>query len=151
MRKGIEAMSVRSAVDNTYRFFHWGAVALISASLLMPIEDKVLGLVFLVPAVLFIFWLYLGTWYELRADHLYARSGPFRERIPYDRIRRIERCRNSFSSMALSRDRIGIWQHGKGFFTGTTYISPVDPDAFFKDLKDRCRNLDQEPDKQRKK
>lgn len=136
-------MTVRSAVDNTYRFFHWGAVALISASLLFPAEDKVLALLILAPAVLFLFWLYFGTWYELREDHLYARSGPFREKIPYDRIRRVERVRNSYSSMALSRDRIGIWQHGKGFFTGTTFISPVDPDAFFRELKARCTNLGQ--------
>lgn len=137
-------MIVRSAVDNTYRFFHWGAVALISASVLVPSEDKALGLLLLVPIVLFLFWLYLGTWYELKEDHLHARSGPFREKIPYDRIRRVERVRNSFSSMALSRDRIGIWQHGKGFFAGTTYISPVDPDAFFKELKSRCRNLEED-------
>lgn len=137
-------MTVRSAVDNTYRFFHWGAVVLVSSSLLFPTEDKVLGFLLLVPAVLFLFWLYLGTWYELKEDHLYARSGPFRERIPYGRIRRVERVRNSFSSMALSRDRIGIWQRGKGFFTGTTYISPVDPDAFFTELKVRCRNLDED-------
>lgn len=134
-------MTVRSAVDNTYRFFHWGTVALISASLLFPTGDSALELILLSPVLLFLFWLYLGTWYELRADHLYARSGPFREKIPYDRIRRVERVRNSFSSMALSRDRIGIWQHGKGFLTGTTYISPLDPDEFFRALKARCRNL----------
>lgn len=144
-------MTVRSAVDNTYRFFHWGAVALISSSVFFPTEDKLLGILILAPIILFLFWLYLGTWYELREDHLYARSGPFREKIPYDRIRRVERVRNSFSSMALSRDRIGIWQQGKGFFTGTTFISPVNPDAFFGELKTRCRNLEKDTDKQRKK
>jgi hypothetical protein len=110
--------------------------------MLFPTEDKALGLILLAPVVLFLFWLYLGTWYELREDHLYARSGPFREKIPYVRIRRVERVRNSFSSMALSRDRIGIWQHGKGFITGTTFISPVDPDTFFRELKARCANLE---------
>jgi len=88
-------------------------------------------------------WLRFATWYELREDHLYGRSGPFVERIPYRRIRSLRLCENRWSSMALSPRRIEIRQHGRGWLTGTTYISPVDRDAFLEELRRRCPALEE--------
>lgn len=44
--------------------------------------------------------------------------------------------------MALSRDRIEIRQHGKGYLAGTTYISPEEREKFMSDLIEKCHNLD---------
>jgi hypothetical protein len=46
------------------------------------------------------------------------------------------------SSMALSSRRIEIRQHGKGYLTGTTMISPVNREEFLRELVRRCPNLD---------
>jgi hypothetical protein len=44
--------------------------------------------------------------------------------------------------MALSSQRIEIKQRGRGFFTCTTYISPVDRERFIELLKSRCDDLE---------
>lgn len=90
----------------------------------------------------FILWLYFGTYYEFKDTYLYIRSGPFLEKIPYNRIESIRFCKNRWSSMALSSHRIEIKQKDKGFVRGTTYISPVNLTAFYKELQKRIRESD---------
>lgn len=112
-------------------------VALLTA----PVGDRLLGVLIAVPLLVFLASLLFATWYELRDEYLYVRSGPFVERIPYDRIRTLRLCENLWSSMALSRRRLEIRQHGRGWITGTTYVSPADRKSFLKEVKDRCTNL----------
>lgn len=111
------------------------------AAFMVPEDERLMVVLLLLPVWAFIVSLWFLTWYELREDYLYARSGPFVEKIPYDRIRSIRESKNLFSSMAMSRDRIEIRQHDKGFVTGTTYISPEDKQRFMGMLRARCYNL----------
>lgn len=99
------------------------------------------------PIMIFLLWIYFGTWYELRDNYLYSQSGPFRERIAYDKIKTLKLTSNMLSSMALSRQRIEIRQHGKGYFTGTTMISPINREDFLSELQKRCANLEMESQK----
>lgn len=141
MVSGVRPMRVRSAVDSWLTVAVVATIAVLIASVVfLPGAAGPLGLA--VTAVIggFLLWLYFGTYYELRDEHLYCRSGPFVERIPYDRIKSLRLCRNLYSSMALSLDRIEIRQHGRGFVTGTTMISPVDRERFLEQLQARCRN-----------
>jgi uncharacterized membrane protein YdbT with pleckstrin-like domain len=134
---------VRSAVDIPIAAAIWGAVIIGTAALFVaPPPARLLAVAVLVPVVGFLLWIYWATYYELRPDHLYCRSGPLVERIPYDRIKSATLRSNLFSSMALSTRRIEIRQHGRGFVTGTTYISPVDREAFLSELLRRCNNLE---------
>ncbi|UOO38563.1 PH domain-containing protein [Oscillospiraceae bacterium CM] len=87
-------------------------------------------------------WLLFGTYYELRPEYLYCRSGPFFEKIRYDKIKYLGLTENFLSSMALSPERIEIRQHGKGYIMGTTMISPENREDFLEKLKARCKNLD---------
>jgi hypothetical protein len=131
----------------TKRDFWYGLLILFAlasasaAAFMVPDEERLVVILLLLPVWAFLVSLWFFTWYELREDHLYARSGPFVERIPYDRIKSIKESRNLWSSMAMSRDRIEIRQHDKGFVTGTTYISPNDKQRFMDMLKSRCYNL----------
>ncbi|ETA79987.1 PH domain-containing protein [Youngiibacter fragilis] len=128
--------------DIWYEILVLFAISTASAAVLMvPEEERLVVILLTLPVWAFMASLWFFTWYELKEDHLYARSGPFVERIPYDRIRSIRESRNMWSSMALSRDRIEIRQHDKGFVTGTTYISPLDKQRFMELLKSRCNNL----------
>jgi len=83
-----------------------------------------------VPIVILLMWIYFGTYYELRETYLFAKSGPFFEKIRYSSIIEISKCKNLLSSMALSRNRIKI-QTSKGPVFGVTYISPIDLDEFY--------------------
>jgi hypothetical protein len=110
--------------------------------IIVPSEERWIVIIMIVPVAVFLGWLYFGTFYEFKENVLVCRSGPFSEKIPYDNIRSLKLCRNFMSSMALSRDRIEIKQHGKGYVSGTTYISPLDRERFFDQLKQRCHFID---------
>ena len=94
-----------------------------------------------IPVSFFLAWLYFGTYYVFGDTVLICRSGPFSEKIPYAQIKSLRLCENFMSSMALSRERIEIKQHSKGYITGTTYISPVNREHFLSELILRCPNL----------
>ena len=122
---------VKSSVDLPIILaFSTALIILLTAVLTVPQKELPAVLTVCAAVAGFLAWLYFGTWYELREDCLLCTSGPFREVIRYDRIRSLKPVKNLFSSMALGSKRIEIRQHGRGFITGTTYISPKDRDAF---------------------
>ena len=136
-------MRVRSAIDWWCGAIILGvAVALLISAAVAQRQDRLGILAAVLPVVAFLLWTILGTYYEFRDEYLFCRSGPFFERIPYDKIKSARLTRNLLSSMALSSLRIEIRQHGKGYFTGTTMISPVNREEFLRELLRRCRNLD---------
>ena len=137
-------MRVKAAVDGWISILIWGVIIiLIACNFYMPGEDRLIGVIISVLVIAFLLSLYFYTFYELRKTYLYCRSGPFFEKIDYDRIKSLRLCENLSSSMALSRKRIEIRQHGKGYIAGTTYISPVNREEFFKKLKCCCKNLEE--------
>lgn len=115
---------------------------LMTSIVLVPNQERGILLIMTFPVVTFLAWLYFGTYYILTPTELICHSGPFKERIPYEKIKSLKLCENFMSSMALSRARIEIKQHHKSYITGTTYISPVDREAFLTNLIQRCPNLD---------
>lgn len=112
--------------------------------LIVPLNERFVILMLVIPVTIFLGWLYFGTHYVFENKVLICKSGPFREKIPYEKIKSLKLCENFMSSMALSRKRIEIKQHGKGYISGTTYISPVDRHEFLLELKNRCPNLDEQ-------
>jgi len=114
-------------------------VILVSVVALMDaiLQEKHLIVLIILPPIGFLLWLYYATYYEFRDTYLYVRSGPFVERIPYEKIVEIKKVRNYLSSMALSSDRILIRKKRKSF-AGLTYISPEKRDQFYEELLQRC-------------
>jgi hypothetical protein len=115
----------------------------IMSVIIVPDQERWIILIMALPASLFLAWLYFGTYYVFGDEVLICRSGPFTEKIPYTQIKSLRLCENLMSSMALSRERIEIKQHGKGYITGTTYISPVNREHFLSELTQRCHHLDE--------
>ena len=109
---------------------------------IVPNSERWIITILVIPVSVFLGWLYFGTYYVFDEKALICKSGPFREKILYDQISSLRLCENFMSSMALSRQRIEIKQHGKGYITGTTYISPIDREQFLTELRQRCINLD---------
>ena len=135
-------MKVKAKIDIWISLLIWMVILIIIVStLLVPKESRMMVFLLGVPVNLFLLWIYLGTYYELKEDHLLCKSGPFTEKIHYDKIKSLRLCNNMFSSMALSRDRIEIKQHEKGYISGTTYISPINRTEFIQELLNRCKNL----------
>ncbi|WP_250674429.1 PH domain-containing protein (plasmid) [Paraclostridium ghonii] len=82
-------------------------------------------------------WILFGTYYEFKENHLLVKSGPSKDRILYDEIKKINLKKSIVASTALSSDRIEIIC--KGRFGG--YISPKQKNEFIEILKSKCPNL----------
>ncbi len=136
-------MRAKSKIDFWFRVLIWGTVLIILVSIMVvPQKGKTIGYAVGVPIIFFVLWIYFGTYYEFKDEYLYCRSGPFVEKIVYDKIKSVKLSQNVLSSMALSTKRIEIRQHGKGYITGTTYISPVNRKEFMVELIRRCKNIE---------
>ncbi len=136
-------LRIKSAVDWWIRLLFWTLVPLLLFRFKYIQEDElVIGYITIIPMVLFLLWLYLGTYYEFREGYLLCKSGPFFKRIKYDDIKSIKLVQNLLSSMALSSKRVEIKEHGKGYLLGTTVISPINRQEFIDELIKRCKNLE---------
>jgi hypothetical protein len=86
---------------------------------------------------LFMLWGCFTTHYLLNDTHLIIRYGPFKKKIPLDRITSVKKTSNPLSSPALSLKRLEI--------SYNTYdmvlISPKNRDEFITLLSDRCINI----------
>lgn len=117
-------------------------VIILGSAVMIPKEYIAVGFIIALPVTAFLWWIYFGTYYELREEYLFCKSGPFSEKIPYDKIKSVKLCQNMLSSMALSSKRLEIRQHGKGYIMGTTLISPENREDFLPALQKKCRYLD---------
>lgn len=136
-------MRVRSEIDLWFKITIWISVTIMVMVLTMiPQNERLIGYLIGIPMLLIIVWIYFGTYYELRDKYLLCRCGPFFEKIPYEKIKSVKLSNNMLSSMALSLKRIQIRRHGRGYITGTTFISPQNREEFLKDLINRCTNLE---------
>jgi hypothetical protein len=70
---------------------------------------------------------FLSTYYEVDGDTLTVRSGPFRWRVPLEKIDSVTPTRSPLSSPALSLDRLDI-RYGKR----RIMVSPADKRGFLK-------------------
>jgi len=136
-----ERIKVKRDIGITLGFVFIFAVFIMSIAI-VPDNERWIIFLMVIPVTVFLGWMYYGTYYMFEKHVLVCQSGPFREKINYDKIKSLKLCENFMSSMALSRERIEIKQHGKGYVTGTTYISPVNREQFLVELKQRCSNLD---------
>lgn len=136
-------MRVKSAVDLWFNILIWiTAAILIISIIIIPQNERIIGLAVIFPILTLLIWIYFRTYYEFRQNYLYCKSGPIFEKIAYDKIKSVKFSENMLSSMALSRKRIEIRQHGKGYITGTTLISPINREEFLEELVKRCKNIE---------
>jgi len=146
----------KSAVGLSYKLVLY-TLTILAASVLMsaakgdlPFHNVIISYAAVMIMEALLLWVRFGSYYELREDCLYCRSGPFVEKIRYDQIKSVRLCENSVSSMALSAKSIEIRQYCKVYLLGITMISPVNREEFFRQLLMRCGNLQCQANAQRK-
>jgi len=136
-------MRVKSKIDLWVSIVIWSVIVIMVGTMIRLVDQTAISYGIGLPVIALLLWIYFGTYYELREEYLYCRSGPFAEKIAYSKIKSLKLSRNMLSSMALSGDRIEIKQHGKGYLLGTTFISPENREQFLSELISRCNNLNQ--------
>ena len=82
-------------------------------------------------------WTFVATYYELSADELVARCGPFRWRVPLAEVTGVRESRTLRSGPALSMDRLEVlYGNGK-----VLVISPADKAGFVAAVQQRMPRL----------
>lgn len=136
-------MRIKSKIDIWVSIVLWVSIGImLTVMIMIPPQEKLIGIIVSLPIIILLLWIYFGSFLEFRDKYLLCKVGPFYEKIEYEKIKSIKLSENMLSSMALSRQRIEIKQHDKGFIMGTTYISPINREEFLVDLKTRCKNID---------
>jgi hypothetical protein len=92
----------------------------------------------LVAAAAFMLWVLYTTRYLFIENILLIQCGPFRYRVPLDKIASVQPSRNPLSSPACSLDRLLIKWGSRG---RRILISPDDKKEFLRALADRCPQL----------
>ena len=135
-------MRIKSKIDRWLKVGAWLTIGIMLIVLIMvPQQERLIGFGVGIPMICLLLWIYFGSFFEFRETYLLCRIGPFFQKIEYEKIKSIKLSESIPMSMALSRERIEITQHGVGFILGTTYISPMNRDEFFIELKKRCPNI----------
>jgi Bacterial PH domain len=119
----------RSKVDAGFGWIALAAPAVALAALFtVPPGNRLLwlpaGMVCLAAVV--VCWMFTATYYELRADRLVARCGPFTWRIPLSEVTEVRESSSVRSGPALSLDRLEVVCRGGRVLL----ISPADKAAF---------------------
>lgn len=91
--------------------------------------------------VALVIWVRCATWYELRDDVLYLRSGPFHDEIPYTEIKTVDKTRGMDFIMALDFNRLQL-NAGLNPEKGKIVLSPEREDEFLAELSRRCPELE---------
>lgn len=137
-------MIYKAKVDTWIRIILLFTVAItLPVILVVPENEVLIGLLFLLPIDGLLLWILYGAHYELTQDYIHIIVGPFRQKIYYDKIKSYREVRSWLSSMALSSDRIEIRVHNKSFIMGTTHIAPLEKQKFMDELRRRCKNLEE--------
>ncbi|AIO19450.1 hypothetical protein KQ51_01574 [Candidatus Izimaplasma bacterium HR1] len=139
-------MKYKIKTDLWIRILLWGCILMfVPMYFFAPAEEMwILALSTFLMAV-FILPLFSAS-YELAEQELIIKFYFFKFRIKYENIKSIRKCKNFLSSAAMSSERIEILEHNKGKLKGTTYISPVNRDDFYTNLKHNCRHLEVDHD-----
>ena len=139
-------MKFESARSPRMRLFMYGlcAASIVIAVLYCIFFETVLrfliALMCLIVVVMVI-WVRMDTWYELRKNGLYLKSGPFHDLIPYSEIKTVDKTRGWDFIMALDFDRLQL-NAGLNPEKGKIVLSPVNEDEFIEALRARCDGLE---------
>ncbi len=135
-------MRVKSAIDRWIMVVLLLALASSVSGIFTATDDErlLVGLISGLAAGLVV-WILRETYYELKEDHLFCRSGPITVRVPYDQVRSVHLSESLRSSLALSLRRIEIIWHDQAGHSKTVLISPENREEFLLLLLEKCPHI----------
>lgn len=134
-------MKYQTKVDMKIRMLLYVILLLFfTLAFFVPKEEVYVIVIVTLSLAIIIFPLFYG-YCEIRDDYLFIRMNIFTKKVPYDKIKSLKLCKNWKSRYPMTRERIEIKEHNKGFIRGTTYIGPKNRDDMYCELEKRCHNL----------
>ncbi len=139
-------MVFRSKVDAFFVNVMVIVVLVIASVTIFPLfleefRDDLAGSIILILVFLlvigFLLWTCFSVQYIFHQDHLFIKGGPFKSRIPYEKIIKVAPTKAIFTGHRIlsSRDAIEITNQTTVF--GSIKISPKNKEAFISELKKR--------------
>lgn len=111
-----------------------GIVGIILSDLLFILGFWYISL-FIIAIFSLLYWMFFGTSITLHDDKMQIKLAFFKKNIKYADIKEIKKTKNSLSSFATSRRRIGVRTSDKTGIFNYTYISPKDEQEFLVKLR----------------
>ncbi|WP_332650497.1 PH domain-containing protein [Lysinibacillus sp. 54212] len=142
-------MIFRSKVDNFFVAIISILILLIGLGTLLPLFiDKNTDLIdVIVMSGLFIFlegivvWTSFSIQYVFYDDFLFVRGGPFRSKIPYQKITMVSQTNDIFTGYRILSSKQGLEIFNSSTIFGSVKISPKNKKEFIDELKKRCPNV----------
>lgn len=128
-----------SKIDLWIHLLIWGTIIISAIPILLVDQSDITSvLTVFLPIIILMMVLLYNTYYVLEEEYLKVVVGGFPQKIYYKNIKSLKNTKNFLSSAALSSDRIEIKEKNKGYFRGTTYISPKNKEEFLEELRQNC-------------
>jgi len=103
-------------------------------------KDEYWTLILIIPLILFLFWLYFGTNYELSKENgLIYRCGPFNGKISVDRITEIVKGKTLWVGFKPATSRKGLIVKYDKY--NEIYISPKTNETFIKNILELKKDI----------
>lgn len=119
--------------DITYSFVIWGAIAISSLIVIIPIiyATSIFHLLWVLLGLLiiaFFIWLWFGTGYKVENDTIKIEHGPLKETVKIRDVKKISKEKNFLAAASLAIDRLEL-RYGR---YGSVFVSPKEEYEFIK-------------------
>ena len=146
-------MKFRSKIDRTFTIMILIAIAIIALATMSPVVYElfytnspeylavwIMIALFLV-CTAFILWISQDIHYVLYDDYLYVKGGPFRSKIKYKDITKVNKTSNILVGYRILSSKDALEIHYKHSFMGSVIISPDNQEQFINLLLEKASHI----------
>ncbi|MEK3979289.1 PH domain-containing protein [Psychrobacillus sp. FSL K6-2836] len=146
-------MKFRSKIDRTFIIMMSVALFIVALATLWPVAYElfftnspeytaiwIMTVLFFVCAG-FLIWISLDIQYIFYDDFLYVKGGPFRSKIKYKDMTKINKSSNILAGYRILSSKDALEIHYKNSLMGSIIISPDNQEQFIKVLLDKAAHI----------
>ena len=146
-------MKFRSKIDRTFIVIMSMALVIVAIATLWPVAYElfyasspeypaiwIMTILFFVCAG-FLLWVSLDIHYIFYDDFLYVKGGPFRSKIKYEDMTKVNKSSNILAGYRILSSKDALEIHYKHSLMGSVIISPVNQAQFLKVLSEKATHI----------
>ena len=146
-------MKFRSKIDRTFIVMMSVALVIVALATLWPVAYElfftnspeypaiwIMIALFLV-CIGFLIWISLDIHYIFYDNHLYVKGGPFRSKIKYKDITKVNKTSNILAGYRILSSKDALEIHYKNSLMGSIIISPDNQEQFLKVLFEKVSHI----------
>ena len=145
-------MTFKSKIDKTFAYFIGGAIFIIALATLVPalyeifsddvdVKAVVITSILFIMCVGFILWITFGIEYSFREKYLFIKGGPFKSKIPYEDITKVNKTSQILAGYRILSSKDALEIHYKKAVLGSVIISPCEQQKFLRILSEKAPHI----------